>query len=37
MSHEKNNNNVAVSKQRFNSVLFRDYFVAHESQDDSDA
>ena len=28
---------IAVTTQRFNSVLFRDFFVAHESQDDSDA
>jgi len=28
---------IAVTTQRFNSVLFRDSFVAHESQDDSDA
>ena len=28
---------IAVTTQRFNSVLFRDSSVAHESQDDSDA
>ena len=28
---------IVVTTQRFNSVLFRDSFVAHESQDDSDA
>jgi len=28
---------IAVTTQRFNSVLLRDSFVAHESQDDSDA
>jgi len=28
---------IAVTTQRFNSVLFQDSFVAHESQDDSDA
>jgi len=28
---------IAFTIQRFNSVLFRDSFVAHESQDDSDA
>ena len=28
---------ISVTTQRFNSVLFRDSFVAHESQDDSDA
>ena len=28
---------IAVTTQHFNSVLFQDSFVAHESQDDSDA
>jgi len=28
---------IAVTTQRFNSILFRDSFVARESQDDSDS
>ena len=34
---QKSNNNIEVTIQRFNSVLYRDSYVANESQDDSDA